>query len=128
VTRRSIFWTHRIILCAVVLAAWNSNFMWAQSAGKSQPDAYSANNRPPDARLKTDILVVIAHPDDETVVSAYLAREVYDQHKTVKVVYGTHGDAGNNEVVRSKPWRWARFARSRDGRRKPHWASRMSGF
>ena len=61
-------------------------------------DAYLANNRPPDARLKADILVVVAHPDDETLVDAYLAREIFDQHKRVAVVFGTHGEGSINEV------------------------------
>jgi len=41
---------------------------------------------------------VVAHPDDETLASAYLAREINDQHKRVAIVYGTHGDAGNNNI------------------------------
>ena len=61
-------------------------------------DPYSANNRPPDPRFKADILVVVAHPDDETMATAYLAREIYDHHKQVAIVYGTHGDGGNNDV------------------------------
>lgn len=61
-------------------------------------DPYSANDRPPDPRFKADILVVVAHPDDETLVTSYLAREVLDDHKNVAVVYGTRGDGGNNDV------------------------------
>jgi LmbE family N-acetylglucosaminyl deacetylase len=61
-------------------------------------DPYVANDRPPDARLKADMLVVVAHPDDEVLVSAYLAREVLDNRKNVAVVYGTRGDGGNNEI------------------------------
>jgi LmbE family N-acetylglucosaminyl deacetylase len=61
-------------------------------------DPYSANNRAADARLKVDILVVVAHPDDEVLASAYLAREINDEHKRVAIVYGTHGDAGNNDI------------------------------
>lgn len=61
-------------------------------------DPYLANNRKPDSRLKTDILVVVAHPDDETLVDAYLAREIFDQHKRVAVVFGTHGEGSVNEV------------------------------
>ena len=50
----------------------------------------------PDDRYKADILVVVAHPDDETMVSGYLARAIYDQHKRVAVVFGTRGDGGGN--------------------------------
>jgi LmbE family N-acetylglucosaminyl deacetylase len=52
---------------------------------------------PPDHRLKADILLVVAHPDDETGVSAYLAK-LLDQHKRVEVVYLTHGEAGHNNM------------------------------
>jgi len=49
----------------------------------------------PDDRLKADVLLVVAHPDDETGVSAYLAR-LLDQHKRVAAVYLTRGEAGHN--------------------------------
>ncbi|HLW86873.1 MAG TPA: PIG-L family deacetylase [Terriglobales bacterium] len=52
---------------------------------------------PPDSRLKADILLVVAHPDDETGVSAYLAK-LLDQHKRIEVVYLTHGEAGHNNM------------------------------
>ncbi len=52
----------------------------------------------PDERFKTDILLVVAHPDDDTLVASYLARAVFDEHKRVSVLYGTHGDAGPNNV------------------------------
>jgi LmbE family N-acetylglucosaminyl deacetylase len=52
----------------------------------------------PDERFKADILVFVAHPDDETEVSAYLARAIYDEHKRVAVIFGTRGDAGGNAM------------------------------
>ncbi|MFZ0285029.1 MAG: PIG-L family deacetylase, partial [Terriglobales bacterium] len=52
---------------------------------------------PPDSRLKADVLLIVAHPDDETGVSAYLA-ELLDQHKRVEVIYLTHGEAGHNNM------------------------------
>jgi LmbE family N-acetylglucosaminyl deacetylase len=52
---------------------------------------------PPDNRLKADILLVVAHPDDETGVSAYLAK-LLDQHNRIEVVYLTHGEAGHNNM------------------------------
>ena len=54
----------------------------------------------PDGRFKTDILVVVAHPDDEAAVTPYLARAIYDEHKRVAVVYGTRGGSGANEYRR----------------------------
>jgi len=51
----------------------------------------------PDRRLKTDLLLVVAHPDDETGISGYLAK-LLDQHKHVAAVYLTHGEAGHNNM------------------------------
>jgi len=57
-----------------------------------------ATSPPPDERLKADILVVAAHPDDESLIAGYLARAVLDEHKRVCVVFTTRGDAGQNLV------------------------------
>lgn len=53
-------------------------------------------NPKPDARFKADLLVVVAHPDDETEIGAYLARAVFDEKKRVAVVFGTRGNGGGN--------------------------------
>jgi len=60
-------------------------------APKNQPIAQ------PDERLKVDVLLIVAHPDDETGASAYLA-QLMDQHKRVAAVYTTHGEAGHNNM------------------------------
>jgi hypothetical protein len=58
-----------------------------------------APQRPgPDDRFKADILVFVAHPDDETEVSAYLAKAIYDEHRRVAVIFGTRGDGGGNAM------------------------------
>jgi LmbE family N-acetylglucosaminyl deacetylase len=90
----------RIIWLAMVSAILilNARFITGQAASDSSSDPYSWNNREPDPRYKADILVVVAHPDDETLVTSYLAREVLDHGKKVAVVYATRGDGGNNEV------------------------------
>jgi LmbE family N-acetylglucosaminyl deacetylase len=90
--------TMRIALCAGLLVALGSSVTGAQNTTDSKPDSYRANNRPPDPRYKADILLVVAHPDDEVMATAYLAREIYDNHKRVAVVYQTSGDEGNNDV------------------------------
>src|SRR4029077_10450587 len=54
----------------------------------------------PDERYKVDILVVVAHPDDEGGVTPYLARAIYDLHKSVAVVFGTRGGSGGNDYRR----------------------------
>ena len=53
---------------------------------------------PPDERYKADILLIVAHPDDETMISSYLARAIFDQNKRVAVIYDTRGDGGGNSV------------------------------
>jgi len=50
-----------------------------------------------DLRYKTDILLVVAHPDDEGAATPYLARAL-DDHKRVAVVFGTRGSSGANEA------------------------------
>jgi LmbE family N-acetylglucosaminyl deacetylase len=51
----------------------------------------------PDERYKADILIVVAHPDDEAAVTPYLARAI-DEGKRVTVVYGTRGGSGSNQA------------------------------
>ena len=88
----------RIMAAAAFAGILSTGTASAQETSTTKPDRYLDNNRPPDARFKADILVVVAHPDDEVMVSAYLAREIFDQHKRVAVVYQTPGDGGNNDV------------------------------
>jgi LmbE family N-acetylglucosaminyl deacetylase len=86
----------KLVVCAALLATFVSSVSWAQDTAK--PDPYLANDRPADPRFKADILLVVAHPDDEVMATAFLARAIYDQHKRVAVVYETPGDEGNNDV------------------------------
>ena len=51
----------------------------------------------PDERYKVDLLLVVAHPDDEGAATPYLARAL-DEHKRVAVVFGTRGSSGANEA------------------------------
>jgi LmbE family N-acetylglucosaminyl deacetylase len=50
-----------------------------------------------DERYKVDILLVVAHPDDEGAATPYLARAI-DEGKRVAVVYGTRGSSGENQA------------------------------
>ena len=52
----------------------------------------------PDARYKADMLIVVAHPDDDVVIGGYLARVSLDEHKRIAIVYCTTGDGGGNAV------------------------------
>src|ERR1700744_2254573 len=72
----------------------------AQDAGNGAAAAKApgvVELREPDARYKADILLVVAHPDDEGAATAYLSRAI-DEGKRVAVVYGTRGGNGGNEV------------------------------
>src|SRR5437667_12589619 len=51
----------------------------------------------PDERYKADILLIVAHPDDEGAATPYLARAL-DEHKRIAVVFGTRGSSGANEA------------------------------
>src|SRR5215470_13691010 len=64
----------------------------APPAGKPLPHA--------DERMKADLLVVVAHPDDEGGVTPYLARAIYEQQKRVAVVFLTRGGSGGNDYSR----------------------------
>src|SRR5580704_1936165 len=65
-----------------------SGIAWAQAPAR----IFAA-----DERYKVDILVVVAHPDDEGAATPYLARAI-DGGKRVAVVYGTRGSSGANEA------------------------------
>src|SRR3984957_14141333 len=67
------------------------------SALSSQDPASPRTFASADERHKADILVVVAHPDDEGAVTPYLARAL-DDGKRVAVVYGTRGGSGANQA------------------------------
>ena len=50
-----------------------------------------------DERYKADLLLVVAHPDDEGAATAYLARAL-DEHRRVAVVITTRGTSGANKA------------------------------
>ena len=87
----------RIAAAAVIVLALTS-FLDAQTAARITGVPHGRSNLPPDPRFKTDILLVAAHPDDETMVAAYLARAIYEHHKRVAVVYATYGNGANNDA------------------------------
>src|SRR5271166_4235926 len=57
---------------------------------------------PADDRYKADILVVVAHPDDEAFFTPYAAKAIYDMHKRVAVVFSTRGGSGLNRFTRER--------------------------
>ncbi len=75
-----------ITFCAALLAS----ALFAQSSAPAL--------LPPDPRYKADVLVIVAHPDDDVLIGAWLARLSLDEHKRVAVIYCTRGDGGGNNV------------------------------
>jgi LmbE family N-acetylglucosaminyl deacetylase len=85
-----------LLIAAVVSAPSGSSAV--VNRGNRQESKHEAKALAlPDARYKTDILLVVAHPDDEGAATAYLARAI-DEGKHVAVVYGTRGSSGGNEL------------------------------
>ncbi len=72
-----------IVFLAVVL----------QNASAQEPQALPSA----DERYKVDILLVVAHPDDEGAATPYLARAL-DEHRRVAVVIATRGSSGANQA------------------------------
>src|SRR5256885_2149092 len=83
---------NRIAACCVLL------FFLARSASAQEPKAEALASH--DERFKTDILLIVAHPDDEGAATPYLARAIYDEHKRVAVVFATRGGSGGNDYSR----------------------------
>jgi LmbE family N-acetylglucosaminyl deacetylase len=73
-----------------------SAFCLASLAAAELPKAPPAPR--PDDRFKADILVIVAHPDDETEVTGYLAKAIFDEKRRVAVIFGTRGDGGGNAM------------------------------
>ena len=78
----------RLLACA--LAGLLANFAVAQST--------SAGPKQGAALLKTDLMGVFAHPDDETGMAATLAYYALGQTSVVVNVYCTRGEGGGNMV------------------------------
>ena len=82
----------RISRFVALLAAFASPVLLA-----AQQSQLAAPLPEADPRFKADILLVVAHPDDEGAATPYLARAI-DEGKRVAVAYGTRGSSGANEV------------------------------
>jgi LmbE family N-acetylglucosaminyl deacetylase len=80
------------LLRFIVALALTATVVVAQSPGAVTPPKQGA------ALLKTDLLGVFAHPDDETGVAATLAAHALGRGLTVANVYCTRGEGGGNMV------------------------------
>lgn len=79
--------TSREVTLSLLLAVFGS------ACAQTQPPIPKA-----DERYKADILLVVAHPDDDTGASTYLSKAVWDEHKRVAVVFTNRGNQGPNAV------------------------------
>ena len=52
----------------------------------------------PDERYKADILLIVAHPDDETALGSFLAKMVFDENRRIGVIYLNRGNGGGNSI------------------------------
>jgi LmbE family N-acetylglucosaminyl deacetylase len=68
------------------------------SSGSGDQIPKAPPNPGPDDRYKADILLIVAHPDDDTVVGGYLAKAVFDDHKRLAAIFCASGDGGGNAV------------------------------
>lgn len=86
------------LLGILLLAALDSRAVGpdARLSGDGGQIRQASPNPPPDERFKTDILVIVAHPDDETEITGYLARAIFDEHKHVAAIFGTPGNGGGD--------------------------------
>jgi LmbE family N-acetylglucosaminyl deacetylase len=77
------------LLIFALLAVLAQAVLWSQQQ--------NAPSLPPsDDRYKADILLVVAHPDDDTGVLNYITRASLDEGKRVAVIFSTRGNSGGN--------------------------------
>lgn len=70
-------------------------FLLAVPVLAQSPETVAAS-RGLDPRFKVDLLLVVAHPDDESAFAGYLARAVLDEGRTAAVVYLADGVGGQS--------------------------------
>ena len=81
---------HRLLITAFIA--------WSLLGSSASAQSSNASPKQGAALLKTDIMGVFAHPDDETGMAATLARYALGQTSVVANVYCTRGEGGGNMV------------------------------
>jgi len=69
---------------------WIPGSVRAQAPVKVNPD---------DERFRAEILIVVAHPDDEAFFTPYAVKALNDMHKSVSVIFATRGGSGGNRYT-----------------------------
>jgi LmbE family N-acetylglucosaminyl deacetylase len=82
---------HRCSLTLALIGITLASGLTAQSPATWSPQK-------PDERMKADLLLLVAHPDDDTLAGPYLARTVGEEKRRVAVVFMTSGDSGGNQA------------------------------
>ena len=85
-----------LTIVAMVFGTLPGLVLQGQSAQPSAAVQTAPKLPKPDDRYKADILVVVAHPDDDTGILNYITRASLDEHKRVAVIFSTRGNAGGN--------------------------------
>jgi LmbE family N-acetylglucosaminyl deacetylase len=67
-------------------------------ASAQTPQDLAPKSQGPDTRFKVDLLLVVAHPDDESAIAAYLAKAIFDEGRRAAVIFTTSGEGGRNAV------------------------------
>ena len=71
-------------------------FALAATLSAQSPGTWSPQQ--PDDRLKADLLLLVAHPDDDVLAGPYLARGIGEEKRRVAVIFMTSGDSGGNQA------------------------------
>ena len=83
---------------AAVMLGWVLGGMAITTGARGQTAEKAAVLPKPDDRYKADVLLVVAHPDDDTGVLNYITRASLDEGKRVAVIFSTRGNSGGNAV------------------------------
>ena len=84
---------HRLLLSFVILITVTA---LVSTLSAQSPRTWSPQK--PDDRLKADLLLLVAHPDDDTLAGPYLARAIGEEKRRVAVIFMTSGDSGGNQA------------------------------
>ena len=80
-------WLKCMLVCSAFAIVWRVQAQGPQKVNSA------------DDRYKADILIVVAHPDDEAFFTPYAVKALNDMHKSVAVIFSTRGGSGGNRFT-----------------------------